>query len=92
MAIDWSCEPLLVHTPLFLIISKDDAYVKWGEKYSDILETKQQKDSSDGWRNLSGTLQQYDQGKIQDCKEDIDTLLVFVCAPLQNTCPLLTRP
>lgn len=32
----------------------------------------------DSWLKLSNTLRQYDEDKIEDCKEDIDTLLVFV--------------
>ena len=32
----------------------------------------------DGWAKISKLLRQYDERKIQNCKEDIDTLLVFV--------------
>ena len=31
-----------------------------------------------GWSNLAKALQEVDRAKIQDCKEDIDTLLVVV--------------
>lgn len=34
--------------------------------------------SSYGWSDLSKALTEYDDCKIKDCKEDIDTLLVFV--------------
>ncbi|CAL1703306.1 unnamed protein product [Somion occarium] len=33
--------------------------------------------AQDGWSKISKLLQQHDERKIQNCKEDIDTLLVF---------------
>lgn len=35
-------------------------------------------DGSDGWTKLDKVFRQFDEGRIQDCKEDMDTLLVFV--------------
>lgn len=37
-----------------------------------------QNGTRDGWAKISKLLRQYDERKIQNCKEDIDTLLVFV--------------
>ena len=31
-----------------------------------------------GWAAMAGVTREFDEEKIQDCKEDIDTLLVFV--------------
>lgn len=31
-----------------------------------------------GWPAMSKTLRDYDEEKVKDCKEDVDTLLVFV--------------
>lgn len=31
------------------------------------------------WHAIANTVKGVDEGKIRDCKEDIDTLLVFVC-------------
>ncbi|THH30995.1 hypothetical protein EUX98_g3187 [Antrodiella citrinella] len=33
--------------------------------------------SAEGWSSLSKTMTEYDEVKIKDCKEDMDTLLVF---------------
>ncbi len=33
---------------------------------------------SSGWSEMAQTVKEVDDGKIRDCKEDIDTLLVFV--------------
>ena len=33
-----------------------------------------------GWAAMAKTMRDVDAGKIQDCKEDMDTLLVFVSA------------
>lgn len=35
-----------------------------------------------GWTRLSKILHTYDETKVKDCKEDIDTLLVFVSLSL----------
>lgn len=32
----------------------------------------------EGWATLAKTMTEYDEIKIRDCKEDMDTLLVFV--------------
>ena len=36
---------------------------------------------------MAKTVREYDEDKIKDTKEDIDTLLVFVCFPLLLVCP-----
>lgn len=33
-----------------------------------------------GWPAMVKTVREYDEEKVQDCKEDMDTLLVFVGA------------
>ena len=33
-----------------------------------------------GWAAMAKTVRDFDEEKIRDCKEDIDTLLVFVSA------------
>ncbi len=33
---------------------------------------------STGWTEMTRTVKEVDEGKVKDCKEDIDTLLVFV--------------
>ena len=33
---------------------------------------------SAGWAAMAKTMRDFDEEKIRDCKEDIDTLLVFV--------------
>lgn len=35
---------------------------------------------------MAKTLRDVDESKIRDCKEDIDTLLVFVSRSLPSTC------
>ena len=32
----------------------------------------------DGWAKIDRTIRQLDEDKVRDCKEDMDTLLVFV--------------
>jgi hypothetical protein len=32
-----------------------------------------------GWTAMAKTVRGVDEDKVKDCKEDIDTLLVFVC-------------
>ena len=32
----------------------------------------------DGWAKIDRTIRQLDEEKVRDCKEDVDTLLVFV--------------
>ena len=32
----------------------------------------------DGWAKIDKTIRQLDEDKVRDCKEDMDTLLVFV--------------
>ena len=34
-----------------------------------------------GWAGIAKTIRDVDEDKIKDYKEDIDTLLVFVCTP-----------
>lgn len=36
-----------------------------------------------GWAAMAKTVRDFDEEKIRDCKEDIDTLLVFVSPSLQ---------
>lgn len=33
---------------------------------------------SEGWTSMAAQVQEYDEAKVKDTKEDIDTLLVFV--------------
>ena len=42
-----------------------------------VVQDGQSRDAS-GWSTLSKTVRDVDKAKIQDYKEDIDTLLVFV--------------
>ncbi len=58
-------------------INWQHVWLEWGESFADCIELADQK-KPDSWLRLSNTLRQYDQDKVQDCKEDIDTLLVFV--------------
>ena len=37
---------------------------------------------SKGWARLLDMYHKYDEDKIRDAKEDIDTLLVFVCVAI----------
>jgi hypothetical protein len=32
-----------------------------------------------GWSEMVKIVREFDEEKVKDCKEDIDTLLVFVC-------------
>ena len=32
-----------------------------------------------GWQTMAKTVRDFDEDKIEDTKDDIDTLLVFVC-------------
>lgn len=44
----------------------------------DLDEARGPGTSAEGWMMLSRTMTEYDETKIKDCKEDMDTLLVFV--------------
>lgn len=44
-----------------------------------------------GWAGMAHTFRTMDEEKIRDCKEDIDTLLVFVRTILRAFCPRLTQ-
>ena len=39
-----------------------------------------------GWVAMAKTIRDVDEGKVNDCKEDIDTLLVFVRPDCFVTC------
>ena len=39
-----------------------------------------------GWARLSDLIHKYDQRRVRDAKEDIDTLLVFVSSRFANLC------
>ncbi|TCD68392.1 60S ribosomal protein L20 [Steccherinum ochraceum] len=56
---------------------------KAGVNHDDIPELEEDQEdhgaggSAEGWATLSKTMTEYDEVKIKDCKEDMDTLLVF---------------
>ena len=54
-----------------------DLYYKTDTK-EDSVQRVQIESERTGWARLSDLLRKYDQDRIQDAKEDIDTLLVFV--------------
>ena len=54
-----------------------DLYYKTDTK-EDSVQRVQIEPERTGWARLSDLLRKYDQDRIQDAKEDIDTLLVFV--------------
>lgn len=46
---------------------------------------------STGWAAMSKDVREFDEEKVQSCKDDVDTLLVFVStSPLRTTFVLLT--
>lgn len=44
-----------------------------------------------GWAEIGSTLQDIDDVHIDHCKEDIDTLLVFVCRFVFYSATILSR-
>lgn len=55
--------------------------------YDMILERdlKYEGDVTTGWSALARTIREIDEEKIRGCKEDVDTLLVFVSASSRST-------
>lgn len=42
--------------------------------------------TADAWTRISDAVRKVDEGRIQDCKEDIDNILVFVGLWFQTLC------
>lgn len=48
-----------------------------------------------GWTAMAQAVRNFDEEKVKDCKEDVDTLLVFVCRPINSVLcylPATCRP
>lgn len=42
-----------------------------------------------GWQTMDKTVREIDENKVRDCKEDIDTVLVFVSLTTSGSCHVL---